>query len=143
MSCEQFAHLLKRADARCEICRRAGIETSHRQLYIDHDAKRGMWAVRGLLCGRCNSLLEHENVFTPEARRYLDRSWYRRHLASLSVAEFPAEPPLRAVVQTGRCQWKRGRGGWLCRCSYHRHKRTPQTWIHLVRKYGPHHLQTL
>lgn len=141
MTCEQFDGLLERSGQRCEICRRPGIETSHRQLYIDHDAMRGLWAVRGLLCGRCNSLLEHENEFVPAARSYLERAWYRELLSSLGIEELPAEPPLRAAVRTGRaCRWVRRRAGWLCHCGYHRHHHRPKTWRELVSTHGPHHI---
>jgi hypothetical protein len=143
MSCEQFADLLKRADARCEICRRTGVETSHRQLYIDHDAYRGMWAVRGLLCGRCNSMLEHEKHFTPEVASYLEAAWWRSLLTALGIDEHPTEPPLRAVVYAGQaCQWKRDAKGWFCLCGRHkrwRHQR--KTWRQVIRAFGPHRIR--
>lgn len=143
MSCEQFADLLKRADARCEICRRTGVETSHRQLYIDHDAVRGMWAVRGLLCGRCNSMLEHEKHFTPEVGPYLEAAWWRSMLADLGVDDFPAEPPLRTVVYAGQaCQWQRDHKGWFCTCGRHRHRNSRRrTWFDLLRSFGPHRIR--
>lgn len=142
MTCEQFADLLERSQARCEICRRPGIETSHGQLYIDHDIRRGMWAVRGLLCGRCNSLLEHEKEFTPEVRPYLEASWWRSMLASLGVDEWPAEPPPRSTVYVGQaCQWRRYAKGWACKCVRHRHRGGRKTWPQLISHLGPHRLR--
>lgn len=144
MTCQQFDDLLKRSQQRCEICGRHGSRTSHRQLYIDHDKWRGMWAVRGLLCGRCNSMLEHEKHFTPEVAQYLDASWWRSMLSALDVAEEPGEPPLGSVVYAGQCcHWKRDRKGWFCTCGRHRHRSSWQrkTWHQVVRAFGPHRIR--
>lgn len=144
MTCEQFDDLLKRSEQRCEICRRYGVDTSHRQLYIDHDVYRDMWAVRGLLCGRCNSMLEHEKHFVPEVADYLAASWWKALLATLSVNESPAEPPLKTVVHAGQaCHWERDRKGWFCTCGRHRHRSSWQrrTWRELLRSFGPHRIR--
>lgn len=142
MTCQQFDDLLARSGQRCEICRRPGVDTSHGQLYIDHDTQRGMWAVRGLLCGRCNSLLEHEKEFAPEARPYLDAPWWQSMLADLRIDEKPTEPPLRSTVYVGRaCQWRRYVKGWSCRCNRHKHRPTRRTWAQLLSRVGPHRIR--
>lgn len=142
MTCEQFADLLERSGGCCEICRRPGVETSHGQLYIDHDATRGMWAARGLLCGRCNSMLEHEKEFTPEVRPYLEAAWWRTTLVALGIDEKPAEPPLRSTVYVGAaCQWRRYAKGWACKCSRHRHRAWRKSWPQLLSAVGPHRIR--
>jgi hypothetical protein len=143
MTCAQFDDLLKRSGQRCEICRRFGIDTSHGQLYIDHDKWRGMWAVRGLLCGRCNSMLEHEKHFDPQVGPYLEAAWWRAMLASLGVEESPGEPPLNSVVRAGQaCHWERDTKGWFCTCGRHKHRSAWQrkTWRQLLRAFGPHRI---
>jgi len=144
MTCDQFDDLLKRSEQRCEICRRYGTETSHGQLYIDHDATRGMWAARGLLCGRCNSMLMHEKQFVPEVAAYLAAAWWRSMLAELGVVADPEEPPIGTVVYAGQCcHWKRDRKGWFCTCGRHRHRSSWQrrTWWELLRSFGPHRMR--
>lgn len=71
LSCEEFETLLERADHSCEICKTPGVETGHKKLFIDHDPRRGLWAVRGLLCASCNSKLANESAFSPAAKAYL------------------------------------------------------------------------
>ena len=71
LSCEEFEDLLRRANHGCEICKRPGVETGHKKLFIDHDPRIGLWAVRGLLCASCNSKLANDNVFSEEVEAYL------------------------------------------------------------------------
>lgn len=71
LSCEEFEALLARANHSCEICGRPGVETGHEKLFIDHDPRIGLWAVRGLLCGSCNSRLANDNAFSEEVEAYL------------------------------------------------------------------------
>lgn len=52
LSCANYERLIERAKAACERC---GQQT-HR-LSIDHDHEIGDWAVRGLVCPRCNTHL--------------------------------------------------------------------------------------
>ncbi|WTQ47456.1 endonuclease domain-containing protein [Actinacidiphila glaucinigra] len=143
MSCEQLDRLLERSGGCCEICRRPGIETSHGQLYIDHDKWRGMWAVRGLLCGRCNSMLQHEQEFDDEVGRYLERSWFWGMLADLGVQDDPAEPPVGTTVSAGQaCNWIRSADGWRCPCGRHRRTRIiPRSWDEILRAFGPHRIR--
>lgn len=71
LSCDEFEDLLARSDHKCEICRRPGSDTGHGQLFIDHDPRLGLWAVRGLLCASCNSKLANGNAFSEAAEAYL------------------------------------------------------------------------
>ncbi|MGW1784572.1 endonuclease domain-containing protein [Streptomyces sp. NPDC002143] len=56
--------------------------TRPRSLYIDHDHTLGIWAVRGLVCHRCNQALRAVDAGQrkrPAAvSRYLASAWHRR-----------------------------------------------------------------
>lgn len=54
LSCDDFAALLQRCQNRCEICGIPGPEAPRGKLYLDHDHRYGLYAIRGLLCARCN-----------------------------------------------------------------------------------------
>ncbi|CAM3456748.1 endonuclease domain-containing protein [Stackebrandtia soli] len=90
MSCDEFEQLIQRANDRCEICSVPSHATKHGKLHIDHDARLGNWAVRGLLCSRCNTLLANGTVFRPEAERYLGNVW--RTESSHDRAVFRPDP---------------------------------------------------
>jgi hypothetical protein len=143
MTCEQFDELLNRSGGCCELCGRPGVETSHGQLYIDHDKWRGMWAARGLLCGRCNSMLQHETDFTKGVEAYLQNSWFKGMLAALGVDDSPPEPAPGIRVTAGQsCNWHRGEDGWHCTCGRHRRTRhIPVTWTYILRSFGPHRIR--
>jgi hypothetical protein len=57
MTCSEFDELWARAGGRCEICAVLWYDTPHGMLHIDHNPLLGDWAVRGLLCSRCNTQL--------------------------------------------------------------------------------------
>lgn len=75
MDCAEFDRLIERAKDRCEICGVSGPESAHRRLFIDHNASLGKWAVRGLLCGTCNTLLGIAGPTNPAIENYFDRPW--------------------------------------------------------------------
>jgi len=65
---EEYEALLKRQNGRCAICKRLpGWEKKKKRLSVDHDHVSG--AVRGLLCGTCNTGLGHlgDDVLTLES----------------------------------------------------------------------------
>lgn len=72
LTCDDFEILLQRSGQSCEICKTPGVNTGHKKLFIDHDPRQGLWAVRGLLCASCNSKLANESAFSPEAKAYLE-----------------------------------------------------------------------
>lgn len=78
MSCDEYDALVERAGARCEICRRAGEDTGHGYLVIDHDDRVGIWAVRGLLCSRCNLQVAYLRLPADETNAYMANAWYLR-----------------------------------------------------------------
>lgn len=140
LTCDSMDELLERSGGRCEICRISGVESTHRMLYIDHDDTHGDWAVRGLLCGTCNTKLEHENRFSSAADRYLKNSWFRRKAEALGVDvdDFP-EPTDGTAFRDchGRC-WYRPEGGALWRAGAGAPGRVAdKKWSRLLWLYGP------
>jgi recombination endonuclease VII len=132
LTCDQFRIIEARGAGCCEIC--------HRRLdrpQIDHDPRRGPWAVRGLLCVSCNSRLESGGQGLPEQERYLAAAWY------LSVLiPTPTEPGEGARVNGPHQRaWVRTRKGWE-RTTYRNLSRM-WTWPGLCREYGPHNLAIL
>lgn len=73
LTCVEMAQLIERAGDRCEICDLPRDQTWQNLLYIDHDYLLGRWAVRGLLCVRCNTRLSVTAGFSdlPDSRAYL------------------------------------------------------------------------
>lgn len=76
MTCDDYDQLVDDADGRCQICRVAPHETNRGFLVIDHDAKVGPWAVRGLLCSDCNTAIPCGSA-PGWARAYLASPWWR------------------------------------------------------------------
>jgi len=119
------------------ICRRAGHETGHGFLCIDHDPFVGQWAVRGLLCSSCNGRLSMSPGWRPEAIAYLADPWYLRRFTELGISiDLSAEPPIGSSAHTGRNRWKRTRRGWECQSRLGPHRAI--SWNDLHRRYGPH-----
>lgn len=124
---------MREAEERCQMCRRKGGETGHGYLVVDHDARLGNWAVRGLLCSRCNLIVGYNGDGSAEATRYLADPWHARHRPQVAIQQ----PPVGARIVVGRRPWRRNPVGW-----------EPQDrlgggvleWEGLVRKYGTHAL---
>lgn len=55
LTCGEYDGLLRHADGYCTLCRKR--PRLGRPLNIDHDHALGQWAVRGLVCDRCNQIL--------------------------------------------------------------------------------------
>jgi hypothetical protein len=76
MTCSDFDDLWTRAAGRCEICGVLWRFTPHGMLHIDHNHLLGDWAVRGLLCSRCNTQLGTANrLLGVEVDAYLANPW--------------------------------------------------------------------
>lgn len=91
MPCDQYDALWEEGGGRCHICGQLErYQTGRGPLQIDHDARLGYWAVRGLLCVGCNVRLGTGTISGPEVDAYLAQPWYR----SLPYAHLiAAEPP--------------------------------------------------
>jgi hypothetical protein len=58
-------------------------DTPHGQLFIDHAGEYGYFAVRGLLCSKCNTFMRFVDRGTKAAgyaSRYLQNAWFVRVL---------------------------------------------------------------
>ena len=99
LTCAEYDDLLRRADNHCMLCRAK--RRTGRSLNIDHDHALGRWAVRGLVCDRCNQALRYVDAKEkPDwlgIRRYLDNAW---HLSQPGSAEKAAREKPRTTCPT-------------------------------------------
>lgn len=140
MTCDEFDRLRDDVGDICQICGVSGPDTPHGALHIDHDASVGEWAVRGLLCSRCNTQLDsHVHVLDGnQVARYLSQPWHRARLEELGLPSGPvAEPPVGAAVRTrqGRV-WRRVEEGWV-QTNVHGRVLWKATWGTLRWRHGP------
>jgi hypothetical protein len=98
LSCEEFEALRRRADGKCEICRIPEAETPRGLLCIDHDGRYSWWAVRGLLCDKCNALMSRidngERKGDPRATAYYLNAWFLRVIKNRGDAVQERSPDL-------------------------------------------------
>lgn len=142
MTCEQYESLIAETGNRCEVCGLHGLENPKRKLFIDHDRALGDWAVRGLLCNLCNTILGIDNEVprTPSMASYLAKPWYMRMLADRGIAlGIPEEPPIGSVVVPSVKGWARRRTkrGWIVERNQWL---GPKSWGQLYYRWGPHNL---
>ncbi len=110
LTCADYDYLLQRSGGKCEICGTPAAGTPRGFLGIDHDVRYGYFAVRGLLCDECNSLMRYVDRRLKPAddrtRRYTANAWFigvlvERHQRTLKRAPsrpalaLPERPPLR------------------------------------------------
>lgn len=140
LTCDDYDHLRQRAHGRCEMCRTRAKDTGHGILYIDHDPRRGDWAVRGMLCTSCNTIVgDGRNVLrTPQVIRYLGSPWVDERFGE-AVIQKP-EPPVGSLAgNPGRRGWVRRSDAWHGLGNY-RGSFNTSTWSVLNWRYGPHRL---
>jgi len=126
MDCDQFDQLWQRGKGRCELCGRTPEEANQDRLDIDHDGGLGRWAVRGLLCRRCNTKLHVPSVVEPErAEEYHRTAWY--HSLGPVMPEPPVGTGLNARWGSG---WTRNDAGW--------HGKFPKPWLWVTQAAGPY-----
>jgi hypothetical protein len=143
LSCDQFDALHEESGGRCQICHRLPEDTSHRMLCIDHDGL--LWAVRGLLCGTCNSTLGKLNDRWDRGRDYVARPWWLRQCEKAGLPPTLApEPDLGSSIrnQFGIVWMRRDSdlGVWWEMPTQYGQHRTPMSWEGLWRTYGSHNL---
>ncbi|MDQ0809843.1 hypothetical protein QFZ63_001557 [Streptomyces sp. B3I7] len=141
LTCVEYDRLRDDASASCQICGRSELDTQY-GLVVDHDAKIGNWAVRGLLCNDCNAALPHGS--SPDwAHSYLRNPWWKRELAARGIDDYKAieEPPVGSrVLADGRLGFKRTRKGWEHTAAYFA---LPRSWEELNRRFGPHKIRVV
>lgn len=144
LTCDQYEELQQRSGGLCELCGTPGVTQLWGRLCIDHDHAYGMWAVRGLLCHRCNKRATNRPDLLPGLDRYLANSWYLGLTRQLGITlDPPPEPPIgtRVTSPTG-LNWRRTAEGWT------RLDPRPNTgswervlrWSQLTYRYGAHNL---
>lgn len=143
LSCDQFDALLAESGGRCQICRQLPEDTSHGMLCIDHSG--WLWAVRGLLCGTCNSSLGKLNDNWDRAREYATRPWWVRQCEKLGLPVVLApEPRMGSAIrnQFGLIWIRRdpGPGSWWEMPTQRGQHRTPMSWEGVYDAYGAHNL---
>lgn len=85
LTCADYDALWEFAQGRCQICGLAPEDTPRGVLVIDHDSRYGIYAVRGLLCSKCNTLMQFVDSNTKNDHRasaYLRNAWFARLLVA-------------------------------------------------------------
>jgi hypothetical protein len=142
LTCDQYERLVQACGDCCQICRRPAAECRpHQKLYIDHDQHYGVWAVRGLLCPRCNSLLISDRPDPEWAFDYLATPWFRRAYAEMGVSvEHLLEPPVGSYFNSPKgTSWVREDDCWQNE-SFARGRRD---WARLCREFSPLQLREI
>lgn len=78
LTCREFDALRHEASERCQICGTPERDLPGQLLHVDHEPAVGPWAVRGVLCNRCNTGMHLPAIAGPRVDAYLADPWYRR-----------------------------------------------------------------
>ncbi len=92
LTCDEYEDMRTIGRDLCQICDKPASEEPSDALRIDHDPLLGWWAVRGLLCNRCNSGLPYERLAGLRTDAYLADPWYARRLAEAGITLSRTEP---------------------------------------------------
>ena len=147
LDCAAFEQLWAHAEGRCEICRAERPGAGQPLLHIDHTPAVGEWAVRGILCGGCNSTVDHPGRIRLDerqeaARLYLSEPWYLTILAAAGVdLQLPEPPPSSTIRGLKRRFWTRRDDGWHLRARPEAMTPGVRTWRWIYQRYGPHNIQ--
>lgn len=99
LTCDTYDWLVAECGNRCQICGFPAADMPQKRLYIDHDY-RGNWAVRDLLCIRCNSGIGEGHQNPPASpQQYLENAWFRRLVKERGISADPRwRPPAGATI---------------------------------------------
>lgn len=144
LTCRQYDELVAEANGQCQICGFPAEQMPQRRLYIDHDY-RGFWAVRGLLCIRCNSALGDKRIGRQPVgtSSYLRNAWFERMHRERGISPNPRfRPPTGVcVVDPDGAQWSpdpRGGRRWSSDQG-----QSVRNWRELFRTFGPNGLRAV
>jgi len=102
LTCEDYDAMWEHAGGRCEICRVPAADTPDGKLFIDHAQEYGFFAVRGMLCSKCNSLMRYVDRGEKSDRRafaYRSNAWFVRVLHARHAENVKARRRLRLATQ--------------------------------------------
>lgn len=88
--------MLARAGGKCEICRIPAQEATRGKLFIDHDHNYGVFAIRGLICNRCNLLVrkvEQGEKTDIRVTAYIANAWFMWRLVNPPGRPGPLKDP--------------------------------------------------
>lgn len=99
LSCVDYEDLIARCGNRCEICGTPGPQAPRAKLFIDHDHRYGLYAIRGLLCARCNVLMRDVDRcrrVDERAEAYMANAWFLWRLVNPAGRQgAPVDPRVR------------------------------------------------
>ncbi|MEV4247001.1 endonuclease domain-containing protein [Streptosporangium canum] len=135
LTCEQYEALIAESENECMACAKPAVSTSLGKLVIDHDYDHGKWAVRGLICGSCNSLFVRGVEAPYWAQPYLTDPWFLREVARLNLSpHLPPEPSRDACLRDfDNHIWFFEDNAW--RWAWKKSLRL--TWAELFQRFGP------
>lgn len=144
LTCRQYDDLVTEANSRCQLCGFPAERMPQRRLYIDHDY-RGFWAVRGLLCIRCNSALGDKRIGRQPAGAadYLRNAWFVRMHRERGISPNPQFRPSAGVriLDANGAHWVPNPGGgqrWISD-----REQSVRNWRELFRAFGPEGLRAV
>lgn len=141
LTCAQYEQLREESGDRCQICGFAAERMPQRRLYIDHNYI-APWAVRGLLCIRCNSGIGSGRQRPPDgAAEYLENAWFSRMLRDRGISPDPKFKPSEGTVilDADGARWTcHPAGHWTSDRGDH-----ARNWRQIFRRFGPRKLRAV
>jgi Recombination endonuclease VII len=142
LTCEQYEQILDKSGNQCQACGRPASDCEpHQKLYIDHDYDYGVWAVRGILCPRCNGMFVQGKAVPDWAEAYFRDPWFKQAFAAMDVPIDPQpEPPVGSWFRSpSGTTWRRNHQRW----QNESFARAWRDWRGMCRDFSPLHLREI